>query len=158
MPGLGENRFNSLLSLGIEVFGLFEQRGIAQNDGERIVELAGYVSSQLAEADELFRVDQLLEHHGLAAGSLNARGKHLKRQQINGMDRLVRIAEAGEEKSAFGCRASAERNGVYRCEFETAEIISGEKKRLQIQIEGLAVFDARVSPNQRQESRIRGCG
>ena len=109
MAGLGENGFNSLLRLGIEVFGLFEQRGIAQNDGERIVELAGDVVGQLAEADELFSVDQLLEHHGLAAGSLNARGKHLKRKQVNGV-RSARpgSAEAGEEKSAFSCRAAAE--------------------------------------------------
>ncbi len=68
VAGLGEDGFDSLLRLGIEVLGFFEQRGVAEDDGERVVELAGDIAGKLAEADELLGVDELLEHHGLAAG------------------------------------------------------------------------------------------
>ena len=61
--------------LRIERGGLLKQRSVAQDHGERIVQLLGDVAGQLAEAGELLRVDQLLKHHGLAARGLQAGGQ-----------------------------------------------------------------------------------
>ncbi len=98
----------ALCACATEVFGFVEQRGVAEDHGEGVVELAGDIAGKLAETDEFLGIDEFFEHFGLAAGRLQPRGENLQRQQIDSADGLVRVLDAGEEERALGgCAAAA---------------------------------------------------
>ena len=80
--GFGQNRLDSFALLRFKVARLIQKRSVAEDDGQRVVQLLRHVSGKLAQAGKLLRVDQLLEHHGLAALGLEARGEHLEGQKI----------------------------------------------------------------------------
>ena len=77
---LGQDGFDAFVRLRIQVLCLFEERGIAKDHGEGIVELTRDVGGKLAESDKLLSIDELFEHHGLAACGLDARGKDFERK------------------------------------------------------------------------------
>src|SRR5262249_11349018 len=80
----GEDGLDRLMRLRIQVFGFVEERRIAKDDGERVVELSRDIPGKLPETNEFLSLYELLEHHGLAADRLQTRSKHLKRQQVHG--------------------------------------------------------------------------
>ena len=55
---LVEDGLDGFVGLGIEVLGFVEQRRVAEDDGEGVVELAGHVAGELAETDELLGFDE----------------------------------------------------------------------------------------------------
>ncbi len=74
MTRLIEDGFDGFVRLGTELLGFIEQGGVAKDDGERVVELAGDIAGELAKPDELLGLDEFLEHHGLSAHGLETRG------------------------------------------------------------------------------------
>ena len=57
MARLVEDGLNGFVGLGIEILGFVEQRRVAKDDGEGVIELAGHIAGKLAEADELLGFD-----------------------------------------------------------------------------------------------------
>ena len=143
MTRLVQDGLDGLVGLGIEFLGFIEQRGVAKDDGEGVVELAGDVAGELAETDKLLRFDEFLEHHGLAADRLEARGQNLEREQIDRADRVGRILDAGEKDCSLGGRAAAQGDGLHRSEFEAGEVVAGNEEWAEIEAEGQAVLDGR---------------
>ncbi len=123
---LVEDGLDGFVGLGVEVLGFVQKRRVAEDDGEGVVELAGDVAGELAKADELLGFDEFLEHHGLASDRLQAGGEDLEREQINGIDRLSGVFDAGKKDSAFGGCTSAHRDGLYGGELEAGEVVARE--------------------------------
>ncbi len=65
VAGLGEDGVGGFAGRGLHVFRGFEQGGVAEDDGQWIVELPCDVAGELAEAGELFAVNELFEHECL---------------------------------------------------------------------------------------------
>jgi hypothetical protein len=127
--------------LGIEVFGFVEQRRVAEDDGERVVELPGDVAGELAETNELLGFDELLEHHGLAANRLQARGENLDRKQIDGADGLGGVFGAGEEDRTLGRCTAAQGDGLHGGELEAGQVVARDEERGEIKVERQAVLN-----------------
>ncbi len=126
-----EDGFSGFALGGLNMLVGFEQRGIAKDDGEGVVELAGDVAGELAQADVFFGFDELLEGHGLAAGGLNAGGEHLDGKQVLGTERLIGGAKAGKQQRALCPGAAVERNGQNLRQMEALEVVAGQEPGLQ---------------------------
>ena len=107
--------------------------------------MQGYIAGQLAKAGVLLRIDEFFEHHGAAAAGLQASPQHFQGEQVVGAQRKwsfsLGLAQVVQQQGALGARAAGQGHGQQRGETEDLEIVAGGKKRLQVEHEGLALFD-----------------
>ena len=147
-----QDRLDALTLLGIHGVGGFKQRGVAQDDGEGVVQLARDVAGQLAQPGKLFRIDQFFQHHGLASGSLDAGCQHFNGKQLFSAELFFRVAQVGQQESSIGGGTAVEGSGHDLSEMQAGEIVAGNQPGFETQGEGLAMLGGRRGRSGRQKT------